>query len=144
MSQINRIRSRRILTEELATSSISTKIFGTANSRTNLYNTVLEKWSENETGSFKFIFTPSADKTSLDVAVSAEDGADARAASQIQSETESAVANLKSTDMSGLTGDFVYMLPSSVTYSKEEIEMEESLRLIRESIRAFLHESYNM
>ena len=128
--QIIRESVRRILAEGMG-DTLSKKLFGTKDARTDLYNNTVEKWSENQEGKFKFVFTPSADKSKLTVEVSAEEGADARAAMEIQSAAEEAVKALVPTDWADVSPSYTYFLPAAVTYKKdEEMNLPESWRRI--------------
>lgn len=117
--QIIRESVRRILAEGMG-DTLSKKLFGTKDARTDLYNTTLETWSMNQEGKFKFVFTPSADKSKLTVEVTAEEGADARAAMEIQSAAEEAVKTLVPADWADVTPSYTYFLPASVTYKKDD------------------------
>jgi hypothetical protein len=117
---------RRILQEALG-DALPNKLFGKEGARTDLYNTTVATWSEGEVGKFKFVFTPNADKTQLSVVVSAEEGADDRAASRIQSAADEAVKMLTPTDWSGIGTSYTYIIPGGVSYKQgEEIQMNES------------------
>lgn len=124
--QIIRESVRRILSEGVG-DTLAKKLFGTKDARTELYNTAAEKWAEGEVGKFKFVFTPSADKAKITVAVSAEEGADERAAGELQSAADEAIKTLVPADWADVSTSWTYFLPASVTYKKdEEMELKES------------------
>lgn len=124
--QVIRESVRRILREGVGDGLVK-KIFGTKDARTDLYNTTVEKWAEGEVGKFKFVFTPSADKTKIDVSVTAEEGADERAAGELQSSAEEAVKTLTPADWADVGTSFTYIIPAAVSYKQsEEIQMKES------------------
>lgn len=124
--QIIRESVRRILSEGMG-DTLSKKIFGTKDARTDLYNTALESWSMNQEGKFKFVFTPSADKSKLSVEVTAEEGADARAAMEMQTSAEEALKSLVPADWADVSPSYTYYLPAGVTYKKDEdMELKET------------------
>ena len=121
--RITESQLRRLIRESIqddAAAAFAAKVFGTPDSRTDLYDSAVESWAENESGLFQFSFKPAGDK--LEVTVSAADGADERSASRLESETQSAVANLTPADWSGLSpAGYVHSIPgggaSGVTYT---------------------------
>lgn len=116
---------RRILQESLG-DVLPNKVFGKEGAWSDLYNTTVATWSEGEVGKFKFVFTPNTDKTQMSVVVSAEEGADDRAASRIQSAADEAVKMLTPTDWSGIDTSYTYIIPGGVSYKQgEEIQMNE-------------------
>jgi len=121
--RITESQLRRLIRESIqdtAAAKLAAKLFGTADSRTALYDSAVEFWAENETGLFAFSFKPAGDK--LEVTVSAADGADERSAERLESETQSAVANLSPTDWSGLSpAGYTHSIPggSGVTYTSD-------------------------
>lgn len=116
---------RRILQESLG-DVLPNKVFGVEGARTDLYNMTVETWSEGEVGKFKFVFTPNADKTQISVTVTAEAGADDRAASRIQTAAEEAVKRLTPTDWANVGSAYTYIIPGGVSYKQsEEIQMNE-------------------
>ena len=139
MSLFGRMKNRRILTEEEKKTNLEIKLFGRPDARTDLYDSIVEKWAENQEGNFQIVFKPTEGNKSLTAEVTAAGGADARAASEIQDRVQSEVNKLKPEDWSDITASFTYMVPSRVSYKgSEEIEMKESLRrFIRESIQDF-------
>lgn len=139
MSPFGRMKNRRILSEEAKKTNLEIKLFGSPDSRTDLYDSIVEKWSENEEGKFQIVFNPTEGNKSPAVEVSAIAGADARSESEIQERVQSETNKLKPEDWSDIKGSFTYTIPGGVSYKgSEEIEMEESLRrFIRESIQEF-------
>ena len=139
MSIFSRMRNSSILSEEeKKKTNFEIKLFGKDEaSRTDLYNSIIEVWSNTAEGNFKIVFTPSSDKKTISAEVSAESGADARSASEVQSLVDEAISNLKPEDWADMGVSFTYSIPAGVSYKdKEEMEINESLRrFIRESIQ---------
>ena len=127
--QLIRESVRRILKEAVG-EALSKKLFGTKDARTDLYNTTVEKWSDTQEGKFKFVFTPTADKSKIGVVVSAEEGADERAAMELQSAADEAVKTLVPADWVDVGTSYTYIIPAGVSYKKEE-EMELKERWLR-------------
>lgn len=124
--QLIRESVRRILKEAVG-EALSKKLFGTKDARTDLYNTTVEKWSDTQEGKFKFVFTPTADKSKIGVVVSAEEGADERTAMELQSAADEAVKTLVPADWVDVGTSYTYIIPASVSYKKEEeMELKES------------------
>lgn len=117
--QIIRESVRRILKEGTG-DTLSMKLFGTEKARTELYNSTFETWMMNETGYFKFVFTPSPDKSKLTVTVTAESGADARVTSDIESSTDAVIKTLAPADWADITSSWEYKLPAGVKYKKDD------------------------
>ena len=124
--QIIRESVRRILREGPG-DTLKSKLFGTVENPTALRTSMTEKWAEGETGSFKFVFTPSSDKTKLTVAVSAEGGADARMASDLESDADAAIKALVPADWADVGPSYTFTYPTSQTYKQgEEMELKET------------------
>ena len=123
--RITESQLRRLIRESIqddAAAAFAAKVFGTPDSRTDLYVSAFESWAENKSGLFQFSFKPAGDK--LEVTVSAEGDADVRSASRLESETQSAIANLTPADWSGLSpAGYVHSIPgggaSGVTYTSD-------------------------
>lgn len=116
---------QRILQESLG-DVLPNKVFGVEGARTDLYNMTVETWSVGEVGKFKFVFTPNVDKTQISVTVTAEAGADDRAAGRIQTAAEEAVKRLTPTDWANVGTSYTYIIPGGVSYKQsEEIQMNE-------------------
>jgi hypothetical protein len=117
---------RRILREGMG-DTLKAKLFGTTENPTALRTTVHDTWSRSEEGEFKFVFTPSADKSKLNFVVTAEKGADARMVSDIESAVETAIKGLVPADWADVETSWPYTYPGSVEYKKdEEMELKES------------------
>ena len=122
--RITESQLRRLIRENIqdeAAKSFAAKLFGTADSRTDLYDSVVESWLMNykeadggkSAGHFAFAFKPKGNE--LEVTVTAVDGADADSTSQLERETQSAVANLLPADWSGLSpAGYFYNVPGGV------------------------------
>ena len=124
--QLIRESVRRILREGMG-DTLKSKLFGTVDQPTALRTAMTEKWAEGEVGSFKFVFTPSADKTKLTVAVTAEGGADDRAASMLSDEADAAVKALVPADWADVGPSWTFVYPTGTSYRKEEtMDLKES------------------
>ncbi len=126
VQQVVRESVRRIL-QEGPGDTLKSKLFGTVDQPTALRTAMTEKWEEGEVGSFKFVFTPSADKTKLTVEVTAEKGADDRAASMLSDEADAAVKALVPADWADVGPSWTFIYPTDTSYRKEEtMDLKES------------------
>jgi hypothetical protein len=119
IERVIRNRVREILAEGPG-DKLAGKIFGTRDARTDLYNAAVDKWSEGEEGSFKFVFTPDGGGVKCSVDVTAQGGADPRAAAELGDLAAAAVKTLTPADWSDVGPSYTYIIPAAVTYKKEE------------------------
>lgn len=119
--QLVRESVRRILREGVG-DKLKSKLFGTSESPTTLRSTVDDNWSG---GSYKFVFTPSADKTKLTAAVTAENGADERYVSTIEDAANEAIKSAVPADWADIGPSWTFTYPMGEDTSKStEINMD--------------------
>ena len=111
-----------------------------AGATTPLYDAVLEAWGNREEGKYVFVFTPSADKKTLSVTVTAEGGADESPVESFRKQlvdgdpdagVPSIISKLTPDVWADVGTSYTYSLPGGVAYSGE-VDLTKESRMISE------------
>lgn len=107
---------------------------------TPLYDAVLEAWANREEGKYVFVFTPSADKKTLSVTVTAEGGADESPVESFRKQlvdgdpdagVPSIISKLTPDVWADVGTSYTYSLPGGVAYSGD-VDLTKESRMLSE------------
>jgi hypothetical protein len=117
--------------------ALKVKLFGTSDAPTSFRDFVTEKWSDVQSGYYKFTFTPAADKKTGTATVEAVNDPDqpgdlSGSVEEIKVELDKAVAALTPVEWGSIGAGYVYTYPGGVKYDSEinmDVQKENWARL---------------